>query len=82
MYHYQVVSRDSAGKESFSSDQTFTTLFSYKTSDVNKDKTVNVLDFNLLRQDFGQSGKTATDINKDGITNGMDLGIMMGEWNR
>ncbi|MCB2182330.1 MAG: hypothetical protein KQH63_09915 [Desulfobulbaceae bacterium] len=56
-------------------------------SDLNSDGAVNILDFGVLRADYGRSDCSDTtpctaDINGDGIVDLMDFGLLRSEWGR
>lgn len=82
VYHFRVRSKDVLNNQSFSSDQVFTTPFKHKKSDLNKDKKVDQFDFDTLKQDFGRTDSPIADMNRDGVVNAIDLGIMMSEWDK
>lgn len=82
LYHFRVRSKDGLNNQSFSSDQSFTTLFNYKQSDINRDKKVDQLDFDALKRDYGRTDQPVSDLNQNGIVDSIDLGIMMSEWDK
>ena len=48
--------------------------------DLNHDNKIDVLDFNLLILNWGQTGNNAADLNHDGIVDMLDFNFLMLHW--
>lgn len=70
---------DAAGNQS--SSLTLASFLITYTSDLNKDRSVNGLDFNLLHTNYG-TNSSAGDVNQDGIVNILDFGLLRSEYGR
>jgi hypothetical protein len=53
-----------------------------KESDLNKDNTVDVIDFGILLSNWNNNSKPASDINQDGGVDETDLGILLTNWSK
>ena len=51
-----------------------------KTSDLNSDGKVDVIDLGILLSSWGQTTKPKADINQDAKVDVVDLGILLGKW--
>lgn len=51
-------------------------------ADINQDGKIDNLDFDILKQNYQQTGTMAADINQDGIVDTRDLGVLMSKWGR
>jgi hypothetical protein len=51
-----------------------------KSSDLNSDGTVNVLDLSVLLSKWGTTGAQASDINEDNTVNILDLSVLLSKW--
>lgn len=53
-----------------------------KKGDINSDKIIDVLDFNVLMINWNKNGKTVADLNGDEIVDILDFNVLMINWNK
>ena len=81
IYYFRCVSKDS--KEVVSAEYSFTTLGGKILGDINRDKKVDIFDFNLLIVNWGDSPKNRkADLTKDGKVDILDFNTLMVNWTK
>ena len=81
IYYFRCVSKNS--KEVVSAEHSFTTLGEKILGDINRDKKVDIFDFNLLIVNLGDSPKNRkADLTKDGKVDILDFNTLMVNWTK
>ncbi|OGZ35096.1 MAG: hypothetical protein A2174_00420 [Candidatus Portnoybacteria bacterium RBG_13_41_18] len=77
-YYFAIKAVDGSGNASTISN--VVNSLTYKTADINYDRSINSVDFGMLMSWWGDNTKPPADINQDGFINSVDFGIMMSQW--
>ncbi len=81
-YYFQITAKDTSNNESgcSTSPGEVSRLVSYR-GDLNNDRTVNVLDFGILKTNYGNTTPgNVSDINRDNTVNVLDFGIFKADY--